>query len=199
MKHKQELRTGADDGHARAVLTLVHARQLHVGGVIRDVHERRVDHLVVHRVLRALAQAARARVEVVDEERRHLVLFYKVARLAIALAHQLRGLARIACLELTRGHDNGLHIHGGEGERDLEGLALALAAPDAEDQRHLDLAERLVHVVLGTVHRQLHAGAAGAYEQLFAIVRAVRGGAQDRCSFRTAGQGNPMLCPSCTS
>ena len=48
---------------------LVHARQLHVGGVVGDVHERGVDHLVVHRVLRAAAHAARARVQVVDEQR----------------------------------------------------------------------------------------------------------------------------------
>ena len=61
----------ADDGDAGDGLVLVHAGQLHVGGVVGDVHERRVDHLVVDGVLRPAAHATGASVQVIDEQGRH--------------------------------------------------------------------------------------------------------------------------------
>ena len=61
-------RTGADDGNAGALVGTVDTGELHVGRIVGDVHEGRVDHLVVDGVLRALAEAAGAGVEVVDED-----------------------------------------------------------------------------------------------------------------------------------
>ena len=58
---------------------------LHVGGVVRDVHERGVHHLVVDGVLRGAAQATRARIEIVDEESAHLTLLDEVRRLTVTL------------------------------------------------------------------------------------------------------------------
>lgn len=46
-----EVVAGDDDGDTG----VVHPWELHVGGVVRDVHQRRVHHLVVHRVLRRAA------------------------------------------------------------------------------------------------------------------------------------------------
>ena len=40
--------TRAHNGDAGDLLLLVDARQLHIGGVVCDVHQRRVYHLVVH-------------------------------------------------------------------------------------------------------------------------------------------------------
>jgi hypothetical protein len=88
---------------------LVLAGELDVGRVIREVHERRVHHLVVHGVLRGAAHAAGSGVKVVDEQRGHLPLLDDVGRLAVALADQLGGLTGVAGLELTGGHDDGRH------------------------------------------------------------------------------------------
>ena len=104
-----------------------HSTCLHVGGVVGDVHERGVDHLVVDRVLRGLAHAACTRVQIVDEQRAHLALLDDVRSLAVALADELCGLAGVARLELTGGHDDGVDADLLVGEVALEGLALTLA------------------------------------------------------------------------
>jgi hypothetical protein len=72
-----EALTGADDGHAGDGLLLVDAGQLHVGGVVGDVHQGGVDHLVVHGVLGRVAHAAGAGVQVVDEEGAELGLGWR--------------------------------------------------------------------------------------------------------------------------
>ena len=51
--------------------------------------------------------------------------------LAVALADELGGLAGVAGLQLTGGHDDGADVQLLEGQVALEGLALALATPDA--------------------------------------------------------------------
>eukprot|EP00955_Chlamydomonas_euryale_P073524 361767-Chlamydomonas_euryale.AAC.14 len=148
-----EIVARADDRHAGDGVLLVHARQLHVGRVVSNVHERGVDHLVVDSVLRLQAHAAGAGVEVVDEERAHLALLDHVRRLAVALADKLGGLAGVARLQLTSRHDDGGDAKFLVCERALEGLALALATPDAQDERHLDLGQ--VHEVLGNMDGHL--------------------------------------------
>mmetsp|Transcript_19213 Transcript_19213/g.62568 ORF Transcript_19213/g.62568 Transcript_19213/m.62568 type:complete len:346 (-) Transcript_19213:309-1346(-) len=146
-----------DDRHARDLLHLVLAGELHVGGVIGDVHERGVHHLVVHGVLRRATHAPGARVEIVDEERRHFALLDDVRRLLVALAHKLGGLAGVAALELTSAHHDREHAELLEHEVALERLTLALAAPHAEDERDLDL--RQVEEVLHNVqHHLVHEG-----------------------------------------
>ena len=56
----------------------------------------------------------------------------------------------------TSRHDDGVDVQLLEGEVALEGLALALATPDAQNEGDLDLGE--VQEVLGNVDRQLHRG-----------------------------------------
>ena len=58
---------------------------LHVGGVVGNVHERGVDHLVVDGVLRGAAEATGTRIQVVDEQRAHLTLLDEVRCLAVTL------------------------------------------------------------------------------------------------------------------
>lgn len=60
---------------------LVDTGQLHVGGVVGNVHEGGVDHLVVDCVLGAGAHAASTRIQIVDEQSRHLALLDNVRRL----------------------------------------------------------------------------------------------------------------------
>jgi hypothetical protein len=62
-----EVVAGDNDGHARVLVLVVLPRQLHVRGVVRDVHQRRVHHLVVHRALRRAAHPPGTGVQVVDE------------------------------------------------------------------------------------------------------------------------------------
>ena len=75
---------------------LVHAGQLHVGGVVSNVHERGVDHLVVDGVLRGGAHPTSAGIQIIDEEGAHLALLDDVGGLTVALANELGGLAGIA-------------------------------------------------------------------------------------------------------
>mmetsp|Transcript_33755 Transcript_33755/g.95506 ORF Transcript_33755/g.95506 Transcript_33755/m.95506 type:complete len:252 (+) Transcript_33755:323-1078(+) len=143
----------ADDGHARDGVLLVHARQLHIGGVVGDVHQGGVHHLVVHGVLRGATHAAGAGVEVIDEQRRHPSLLDDVRGLAVALTDQLSRLSGVAGLQLTSRHDDGGDGKLLVGQVALEGLALALATPDTQDQWHLDLGQ--VHEVLANVNSHL--------------------------------------------
>merc|ERR1712127_1088604 len=53
-----EIVTGGDDGHARDLLNLVLAGELHVGWVIREVHQGGVHHLVVDGVLGGATHAS---------------------------------------------------------------------------------------------------------------------------------------------
>merc|ERR1719284_1313436 len=71
----------------------------------------------------------------------------------VALADELGRLASVARLELAGRHDDGVDAELLVGELDLEGLAVALATPDAENERDLDLGQ--VHVVLGDVDGHL--------------------------------------------
>ena len=57
-------------------------RQLNVRGVIRDVHQRGVNHLVVDGVLRGTAHSTGPGIEIVDEQGRQLTLLDDVGRLA---------------------------------------------------------------------------------------------------------------------
>ena len=61
----------------------------------------------------------------------HLALLDDVAGLAVALADELGGLARVARLQLTRRHHDRPDAQLLERQVALERLALALAAPDA--------------------------------------------------------------------
>jgi hypothetical protein len=74
-------RTCANDGHTRDLLILVHSRQLHVGGVVSNVHQGGVHHLVVDSVLGGLSHATSTGIKVIDEERAHLALLDDVGRL----------------------------------------------------------------------------------------------------------------------
>ena len=93
-----EVVAGDDDGHTRVVHLAVHPRELHVGGVVGDVHQGGVHHLVVHRVLGGAAHAACAGVEIVDEQAGHLALGDQVRGLTVALTDQLRRLTGVAAL-----------------------------------------------------------------------------------------------------
>jgi hypothetical protein len=148
-----EVVAGDDDGDTGVLLLVVHPGELHVGGVVGDVHQGGVHHLVVHRVLGGAAHAAGAGVQVVDEEHAHLALADDVGGLAVALADELGGLAGVAALQLAGAHDDGVDAHLGEHQLALERLALALAPPDPQDEGHLDVWQG--HEVLGDVDDEL--------------------------------------------
>mmetsp|Transcript_8889 Transcript_8889/g.24868 ORF Transcript_8889/g.24868 Transcript_8889/m.24868 type:complete len:463 (-) Transcript_8889:14-1402(-) len=144
-----EIVTGGDDGHARDLLNLVLAGELHVGWVIREVHQGGVHHLVVDGVLGGATHASGTGVEIVDEEGGHAALLDDVGSLAVALADELSGLTGVAGLELTGGHDDGGDAELLEHKHGLEGLTLTLTTPHAEDEGNLDLGE--LHEVLADV------------------------------------------------
>lgn len=132
-----EVVTGADDGNTGDGLVVVDTGQLDVGRVVGDVHQGGVHHLVVDGVLGGVAQTAGTGVQIVDEERAHLALLDDVGGLAVTLADQLGGLTGVAGLELTGRHDDGGDAELLEGQLGLEGLALALATPDTQDEGDL--------------------------------------------------------------
>jgi hypothetical protein len=66
--------TCADDGDTGDILVLVDTGQLDVGGVISDVHQGGVHHLVVDGVLGALTHTTSASIQIVNEQRAHLAL-----------------------------------------------------------------------------------------------------------------------------
>mmetsp|Transcript_15786 Transcript_15786/g.42866 ORF Transcript_15786/g.42866 Transcript_15786/m.42866 type:complete len:397 (+) Transcript_15786:291-1481(+) len=74
----REIVTGGNDWHTGDVLGVVHAWQLHVGGVICNVHQGGVHHLVVHGVLGALTHATSTSIQIVDEQGAHLALLHNV-------------------------------------------------------------------------------------------------------------------------
>mmetsp|Transcript_11353 Transcript_11353/g.34115 ORF Transcript_11353/g.34115 Transcript_11353/m.34115 type:complete len:373 (-) Transcript_11353:479-1597(-) len=148
-----EVVTRADDGHTGDLLSLVDTGQLHVGGGVGDVHEGGIDHLVVDSVLGSVTHATGTGIQIVDEQGAELALLDDVGRLAVALAHQLGGLTGVAGLQLTSGHHNGVDTQLLVRQCALEGLSLALATPDTQNQGHLDLGE--VHEVLGHVDGHL--------------------------------------------
>ena len=85
-------RTCADDWHAVDGIVLVDTGQLHVVGVIRNVHQRRVDHLVVDGVLRHATHAPCAGIEIIDEEAAHLTFVDVAGCFTVALADEARRL-----------------------------------------------------------------------------------------------------------
>ena len=148
-----EIVTGGDDRHARDFDDFVLARELNVRGVVRNVHERRVNHLVVDGVLRGTTHTTGTGVKIVNEEARHLTLLNHVGRLTVTLTHQLGRLTGVTGFKLTSGHDDRRNAELLEDQVRLERLTLTLTTPDTENERHLDL--RQVHVVLGDVHDAL--------------------------------------------
>ena len=84
-----EVVTGDDDGDTRVFFFVVHSGELDVGGVIGDVHEGGVDHLVVDRVLGGSAHSSCSGVKIVDEEATHFTLFDDVGSFTVPLPDQL--------------------------------------------------------------------------------------------------------------
>eukprot|EP00958_Prasinococcus_capsulatus_P000683 scaffold50_cov420-Prasinococcus_capsulatus_cf.AAC.36 len=148
-----EVISGSDDRHARDLVILVNAWQLYVGRVVGDVHECSVHHLVVHCILCGPTHTARARVQIIDEQRAHLALGDDICGLSVALTHELCGLARVARLQFSRRHCDRVDTQLGERELRLERLTLALASPDAQDEGDLHLGQ--LHEVLRNVDREL--------------------------------------------
>mmetsp|Transcript_16770 Transcript_16770/g.36477 ORF Transcript_16770/g.36477 Transcript_16770/m.36477 type:complete len:491 (+) Transcript_16770:122-1594(+) len=148
-----EIVTGADNRDTGDGVLLVGTGELHVGGVVSDVHQGGVHHLVVDSVLSRATHASRTGIKIVDEERAHLALLDDVRRLPVTLTDELRGLTGVAGLELTSRHHDGGDAELLEGQLDLESLALTLTTPDTEDQGHLELGE--IEVVLHDVHGEL--------------------------------------------
>uniref|UniRef100_A0A8R7U5A8 Uncharacterized protein n=1 Tax=Triticum urartu TaxID=4572 RepID=A0A8R7U5A8_TRIUA len=168
---RREVVAGDDDGHAWVLLLVVHPRELHVGGRVRDVHQGGVHHLVVHRVLRRPAHPPRAGVQVVDEEAAHLALLDNVGSLAVPLPDQLGRLAGVAALQLSGAHHDGVDAHLGEHQLALERLALSLASPDTQDERDLDVGE--CHEVLGEVDDELVHERRGDVQPVHGVVEVV--------------------------
>ena len=102
-----EVVAGDDDGHPGVVHLVVHPRELHVGGVVGDVHQGGVHHLVVHRVLGGAAHATCAGVQIVDEQAGHLALGDEVGSLTVPLPDELGGLSGVAALQLAGAHHDG--------------------------------------------------------------------------------------------
>lgn len=99
-----EIVTSDDDGHTGVFLLVVHPRELHVGGGIRDVHQGGVNHLVVDSVLGGPAHPTRTSVEIVDEEAAHLTLLDQVCGLTVPLPDQLGWLSGVSALQLSGTH-----------------------------------------------------------------------------------------------
>ncbi len=114
-----------------------HTGHLHVGGVVGNVHEGGVDHLVVDGVLGGVTHATGSGIQVVDEHAAHLALLDDVGGLTVTLTDELGGLTSISGLELTSGHDDGVDAQLLVGQSALEGLTLSLASPDTQNQGHL--------------------------------------------------------------
>ncbi|OIF80114.1 hypothetical protein A7M47_17960 [Acinetobacter baumannii] len=144
-----EVVAGDDDGHTGVLLLVVHAGELHVGGVVGDVHEGGVHHLVVDGVLGGAAHATSTGVEIVDEEAAHLALLDDVRSLTVPLPDELGWLSGVAALQLSGAHHDGGDAHLGEDKLTLEGFSLTLASPDTQDEWHLDAWQG--HDVLGEV------------------------------------------------
>lgn len=85
----REVISSDNDGDTWVLLLVVHSWELHVGGVVSDVHECCVDHLVVDRVLCCASHASCSCVKIVDEEAAHLSLLYYVCCLTVPLSDQL--------------------------------------------------------------------------------------------------------------
>jgi hypothetical protein len=96
-----EQRTGTDNRHAWNGIVLVDTGQLHIVGVVGDVHECRVDHLIIDCVLCHVTHAPGTGVEVVDEEGAHLALLDNISSLTVTLADQTCRLTGVSGLKLT--------------------------------------------------------------------------------------------------
>lgn len=102
-----EVVTSDDDRNTGVVLLVVHSGELDVGGVVGDVHEGGVDHLVVDGVLRGAAETTGTSVEIVDEEAGHLPLLDYVRRLTVPLTDQLRRLSGVSTFQFSGAHHDG--------------------------------------------------------------------------------------------
>ena len=80
---------------------LVDTRHLHIGGIVGDVHQGGIDHLVIHGVLGTFTHTASSSIQVVNEQRRHLTLANHVSSLTVTLADKLGGLTSVTGFQLT--------------------------------------------------------------------------------------------------
>lgn len=101
-----EVISGDDDGNTGIFLLVVHSRELHVGGVVGDVHQSGVHHLVVDGVLGGAAQPSGSGIQIVDEEDAHFPLVDDVRCLTISLPDQFRWLSCISALQFSGAHHN---------------------------------------------------------------------------------------------
>ncbi|MFS7968615.1 hypothetical protein Hanom_Chr09g00799661 [Helianthus anomalus] len=77
--------TSDDNGDTRVLFLVVHSWELNIGGVVSNVHESRVNHLVVDSVLGGSAHSSCSCIEIVDEEAAHLTLFDDVCGFTVSL------------------------------------------------------------------------------------------------------------------
>jgi hypothetical protein len=145
-----EIVTGGDNRDSRDLDNFVLARQLNVRGVIRDVHQRGVHHLVVDGVLRGTSHSTGPGIKIVNEQGGQLTLLDDVGRLAITLTNQLGRLTGVTGFQFTSRHNNRRNAQLLKDQVRLESLTLTLTTPDTQNQRNLDL--RQVHKVLRDVH-----------------------------------------------
>ena len=102
-----EIVTGHNDGHTGDGFLVVNTRQLDIGGVVSDVHEGGVHHLVVDGVLSGSFHSSRTSVEIVDEEGAHLPLLDDVGSFPVPLHDELSGLTGVSRLQLSGTHHDG--------------------------------------------------------------------------------------------
>mmetsp|Transcript_19601 Transcript_19601/g.27141 ORF Transcript_19601/g.27141 Transcript_19601/m.27141 type:complete len:414 (-) Transcript_19601:155-1396(-) len=134
-----EIVSGAYNGNTRDGVIVVGTGKLDVGGIVCNVHEGGVHHLVVNGILSGSTHASSASIKIIDEQCAHAAFLHDVSSLTITLTNKLGGFSGITRLELTCGHHNGGDSQLLEGQFDLEGLSLTLSSPDSENKRHLDL------------------------------------------------------------
>ena len=157
--------SGDDDGHAstsRAVVRAPLRADAHARRVVAQVHQRRLDDLVVDGDLIVL-ESSDASVEVVDDEDGGFAgASGRVGGGEVSAAEERAGLARDGVLELARGDDDGGYAEVAAAELEVEGFTAALAAPDAEDEGHAaGDAAGVREEVLGDVDRETIAEALG--------------------------------------
>lgn len=99
-----EVVTSDDDWNSGVLLLVVHSRELDVGGVIGDVHEGGVNHLVVDSVLSGTAKTTSTRIQIVDEEAGHFSLLDYVCCLTVPLSDQLGWLSGVATFQFSGTH-----------------------------------------------------------------------------------------------
>ncbi|PON90828.1 hypothetical protein TorRG33x02_134660, partial [Trema orientale] len=106
-----EVISGDYDRDTGIFFLVVHSRELHIGGIVSNVHEGSIDHLVIDSVLCGSSKPTSSCIKIIDEEATHFPFPDYVCCLTVPLPDQLCWLSGISTFQFSSTHHNWTSIY----------------------------------------------------------------------------------------